>query len=127
METGRSRVTRLWTGRWHRGTSHEPGETPPSDDGAPTADAPCTRVCDAFYRVGSGGRVPETDRGTIRVAFERPTVWGFERRERAIAAANSRIGGRFSRVGVENEPGFYVDTPADAGHAPAAPEGTKAD
>jgi hypothetical protein len=32
------------------GTLYEPGETPPSYEGAPDADAPYVWVCDAFYR-----------------------------------------------------------------------------
>jgi ribonuclease HI len=68
-------------------------------------------VCDAFYRVASGGRTLETDRGTIRVAFERPTVRGVERREAAIAA-RSHIRDQLARIGVRADPGCHVDTQA---------------
>jgi len=68
------------------GTLYEPDESPPSYDGAPTVAAPYVRVCDSFYQVASGGQELETDQGTIRVAVERPTMRGFERRERAEQA-----------------------------------------
>jgi hypothetical protein len=100
------------------GTLYDPDETPPSYDGAPTVDAPYVWVCDAFYRVSSGGHALTTDRGTIRVAFERPTVRGFERREQAIDAAKEHIRDQLSRIGIRGDPEFHVDTPADAGHAP---------
>jgi hypothetical protein len=103
------------------GTLYEPDETPPSYNGAPTVGAPYVWVCDAFYRVESGGQSLTTDRGTIRVAFERPTVRGFEQRDRAIAAAKEHIRDQFSRIGVQADPEFYVNTPADAGHVPPAP------
>lgn len=98
------------------GTLYEPDETPPSYDGAPTVEAPYAWVCDSFYRVESGGQKLETDQGTIRVAFERPTVRGFEQREQAIAAAKTHIRDQFSRTGIRADPDFYIDTPADAGH-----------
>ncbi len=101
------------------GTLYEPDESPPSYDGAPTVDAPYVWVCDAFYQVESGGQRLETDRGTIRVAFERPTVRGFEKRKRAVAAAKSHIRDQFSRIGVRADPDFHVDTPGAAGHVPA--------
>ena len=110
----------LVAGTGTTGTLYEADETPPSYSGAPTVDAPYVWVCDAFYRVESGGQALETDRGTIRVAFERPTVRGFEQRDQAIAAAKSHIRDQFSRIGVQADPDFYVNTPAEASHVPSA-------
>jgi hypothetical protein len=104
------------------GTLYEPDETPPSYEGAPTVEAPYVWVCDAFYQVESGGQELTTDQGTIRVAFERPTVRGFEQRDRALAAAKAHISNQLSRIGIQTEPDFYVDTPAEAGHVPALSE-----
>lgn len=101
------------------GTLYEPDETPPSYSGAPTVDAPYVWVCDAFYRVSSGGQELTTDQGTIRVAFEQPTVRGFERRDQAIAAAKEHISDQFSRIGVRGDPDFHVNTPTDASHVPS--------
>jgi hypothetical protein len=95
------------------GTLYEQGETPPSYEGAPSVHAPYAWVCDAFYEVESGGQELETDRGTIQVAFERPTVRGFERRDRAVAAAKSHISDQFARVRIDSEPEFYLDTPEE--------------
>jgi len=103
------------------GTLYEPGETPPSYSGAPTVEASYVWVCDTFYRVESGGQELTTDQGTIRVAFERPTVRGFEQRERAVAAAKTHIHDQFSRIGVTVDPDFSIDTPAEASHVPVAP------
>jgi hypothetical protein len=66
----------------------------------------------------SGGQQLETDNGTIQVAFDRPTVRGFERREGAVATAKSHIRRQFSRIGIDTEPEFHVDTPQEAGHVP---------
>jgi hypothetical protein len=101
------------------GTLYEPDESPPSYDGAPTVEASYVWVCDAFYRVESGGQELETDQGTIRVAFERPTVRGFDRRQQAVTAAKSHIRDQFSRIGVRADPEFYIDRPAKADHVPS--------
>lgn len=74
------------------GTLYEPGESPPSYDGAPMAGSPYAWVGKFFYRVPSGGHELDTDRGVIRVAFERPTARGSEDRERAVTAAKTHIG-----------------------------------
>lgn len=102
------------------GTLYGPGESPPSYDGAPRVEAPYVWVCDSFYQVSSGGHELDTDQGVIRVAFERPTVRGFEDRERAVAAAKTHIRDQFSRLGIDVDPDFYVDTPAEASHVPTA-------
>lgn len=98
------------------GTLYEPEETPPSYSGAPVVEAPYVWVCDGFYRVESGGQKLETDQETIRVAFERPTVRGFSQRQQAIDAAKSHIRDQFARIGIQTDPDFYVDTPAQATH-----------
>ena len=108
----------LAAGTGTTGTLYEPGETPPSYSGAPTTAAPYVWVCDTFYQVNSGGQRLETDHRTIQVAFDRPTVRGFEHRERAIATAKSHIRRQFNRIGVDTEPEFHIDTPQDAGHVP---------
>jgi hypothetical protein len=95
------------------GTLYEPDETPPSYSGAPTVEAPYVWVCDGFYQVASGGQPLETDQGTVRVAFERPTVRGFERRQQAVAAAKSHIRDQFSRIDIQADPDFYINTPAE--------------
>ena len=102
------------------GTLYEPDESPPSYNGAPTTEAPYVWVCDAFYRVESGGQELETDQGMIRVAFERPTVRSFEQRDQAVAAAKSHIRDQLSRIGVQADPDFYINTPAEAGHVPTS-------
>jgi hypothetical protein len=106
----------LAAGTGTTGTLYEPDETPPSYSGAPTTAAPYVWVCDTFYQVSSGGQTLETDRGTIQVAFDRPTVRGFERREQAVAAAKSHIRQQFNRIGIDTEPEFHVDTPQEATH-----------
>jgi hypothetical protein len=98
------------------GTLYEPDDTPPSYTGAPTLKAPYVWVCDAFYQVESGGQELTTDQGAIRVAFQRPTVRGFEQRERAITAAKTHIRDQLSRIGIQVEPEFHIDTPAEASH-----------
>jgi hypothetical protein len=100
------------------GTLYEPGETPPSYEGAPTSAAPYTWICDTFYEVDSGGQRLDTDNGTIRVAFDRPTVRGFEHRDRAISAGKSHIRTQLSRIGIHAEPDFYLDPPEEADHVP---------
>ncbi|MFT4882441.1 MAG: hypothetical protein ACI9CA_001402 [Natronomonas sp.] len=109
-------VCGLAAGTGTTGTLYGPQETPPSYDGAPTVSAPYTWVCDAFYRVESGGQRLETDNGTVQVAFERPTVQGFEDQAQAIAGAKAHIRRQFARIGIDREPDFYVDTPEEAGH-----------
>jgi hypothetical protein len=108
----------LAAGTGTTGTLYEPGETPPSYSGAPTTAAPYVWVCDTFYQVNSGGQQLETDNGSIQVAFDRPTVRGFERRERAVTTAKSHIRRQFNRIGIDTEPEFHVDTPQEAGHVP---------
>ncbi|WP_181685613.1 DUF7113 family protein [Halorhabdus salina] len=82
------------------GTLYEPGETPPSYDGAPDADAPYVWVCDAFYEVASGGTVQQIDNRAVNVAFETPAQRGFEDRDRAIEVAEAHLRTQFGRVGV---------------------------
>ncbi|ERH09602.1 MAG: hypothetical protein J07HX64_01361 [halophilic archaeon J07HX64] len=108
----------LAAGTGTTGTLYEPGETAPSYSGAPTAAAPYVWVCDTFYQVNSGGQQLETDQGTIQVAFDRPTVRGFERRAEAVATAKSHIRRQLNRIGIGTEPEFHVDTPQEAGHVP---------
>ena len=103
------------------GTLYEPDESPPSYSGAPRVDAPYVWVCDAFYQVASGGQSLELDRGTIRVAFEQPTVRGFERRERAVAAAKAHIDDQLSRIGVRAEPEFHIRPRSDPTHGRNGP------
>lgn len=98
------------------GALYEPDETPPSYSGAPAVPAPYVWVCDAFYRVESGGQKLETDQDTIRVAFERPTVRGFAGPQEAIATAKTHIRDQFVRIGIQADPDFYIDTPARASH-----------
>jgi hypothetical protein len=109
-------VCGLAAGTGTTGTLYEPDETPPSYSGAPTTAAPYVWVCDTFYEVASGGQELATDSGTVQIAFDRPTVRGFERRDRAIAAAKSHIRTQFSRIGIRAEPEFHIDPPDDAGH-----------
>lgn len=45
---------------------------------------------------------------------------GFDDREQAVAAAKTHIRDQFSRLGIDVDPEFYVDTPAEASHVPAA-------
>jgi hypothetical protein len=106
----------LAAGTGTTGTLYEPGETPPSYSGAPTTAAPYVWVCDTFYQVNSGGQQLETNNRTIQVAFDRPTVRGFERRERAVATAKSHIRRQLNRIGIDSEPEFHIDTPQEAGH-----------
>jgi len=106
----------LAAGTGTTGTIYEPGDTPPSYAGAPAVTAPYVWVCDSFYQVESGGQQLDTDSGTIRVAFERPTMQGFEQREQAIEAAKTHIRTQFTRIGVDAEPDFSLDSPADADH-----------
>ena len=108
----------LAAGTGTTGTLYEPDETPPSYSGAPTTAAPYAWVCDTFYQVDSGGQALETDRGTIQVAFDRPTVRGFEQREQAVRAAKSHIRRQFGRLGIDAEPDFSLDTPREADHVP---------
>lgn len=114
-------VCGLAAGTGTTGTLYEPGETPPSYDGAPTRTASYVWVCDAFYQVDSGGQPLETEHGTIQVAFEQPTVRGFEDRDEAIAAAKAHIRTQFSRIGIQAEPDFYINTPETASHVPSEP------
>jgi len=102
------------------GTLYEPDETPPSYSGAPTVEAPYVWICDAFYQVESGGQKLTTDHGTVQVAFERPTVQGFEQRNQAVAAAKDHIHDQLCRIGIRTDPDFYVNTPADASHVSTA-------
>jgi hypothetical protein len=109
-------VCGLVAGTGTTGTLYEPGETPPTYRGAPTATGPYTWVCDTFYRVESGGYQLTTDKGTIQVAFERPTIRGFEQQEQALTAAKSHIRDQFLRIGIQSEPDFYINSPEEAGH-----------
>ena len=84
------------------GTIYEEGEQPPSYRGAPDDSAPYVWVCDEFYEVESGGSTQRVDGREIRVAFESPMPRGFERRERAIAAAEEHIVTQFARIGVDD-------------------------
>ena len=86
------------------GTLYEPDETPPSYSGALIVEAPYVWVCDAFYEVESGGKTLSTTHGTIQVAFERPTVRGFEHRDQAVAAAKNHIHDQFRRIGIQTDP-----------------------
>ncbi len=96
------------------GTLYEPGESAPSYAGGPAVSAPYVWVCDAFYAVESGGRRLDTDQGTVRVAFERPTVRGFQDRDEAIGAGKAHIRTQFSRVGIHDEPEFHLDSVEDS-------------
>ncbi len=77
-------------------------------------------VCDSFYQVSPGGHELDTDQGVIRAVFERPTVRDFEGREQAVAPAKTHIRDQFPRLGIGVDPEFYVDTPAEVSHVPAA-------
>ncbi|QGN06244.1 hypothetical protein Hrd1104_02355 [Halorhabdus sp. CBA1104] len=100
------------------GTLYEPGETPPSYEGAPDADAPYVWVCDAFYEVVSGGVVQQIDDREVNVAFETPAPRGFEDRARAIEAAKDHLRTQFSRIGVaESAVAIERESVADAGSA----------
>ena len=83
------------------GTLYEPGEEPPSYEGAPDADAPFVWVCDAFYAVKSGGTAQQVDGEAINVAFESPAPRGFADRDRAIAAAEDHVRTQFGRLGLD--------------------------
>ncbi|MEF8777007.1 MAG: hypothetical protein V5A43_10980 [Haloarculaceae archaeon] len=82
------------------GTLYEPGEHPPSYQGAPNAEAQYTWVCDEFYEVADGGRVQEVDGREVQVAFEDPLPRGFDDRDRAIEAAREHLRTQFGRLGV---------------------------
>lgn len=82
------------------GTLYEPGEHPPTYQGAPDADAAYTWVCDEFYEVASGGQVQEVDGREVQVAFEDPLPRGFDDRERAIEAGREHLRTQFGRLGV---------------------------
>lgn len=82
------------------GTLYEPGETPPSYQGAPDADTAYTWVCDEFYEVASGGQVQEVEGREVQVAFEDPLPRGFDDRERAIEAAREHLRTQFGRLGL---------------------------
>jgi hypothetical protein len=103
------------------GTLYEPDENPPSYNGAPRIDAPYIWVCDTFYEVTSGGHSLKLDRGTIQVAFEQPTVRGFEQRRRAIAAAKTHIKDQLSRIGIQADPEFHIRPRPDSTHGPDGP------
>ncbi|MDZ7745399.1 MAG: hypothetical protein U5K28_02335 [Halobacteriales archaeon] len=85
------------------GTLYEPGEEPPSYQGAPDPDAPYVWVCDSFYEVATGGQAQTIGDKEIRVAFESPTPRGFEERDRAVAAAKEHLRTQFARLGVPEE------------------------
>jgi hypothetical protein len=85
------------------GTIYERGEEPPRFKGAPDEDAPYVWVCDAFYKVESGGSELELDGETIHVAFETPMPRGFETREDALAAAKEHVRTQFVRLGLAGE------------------------
>ncbi|QSG15996.1 DUF7113 family protein [Halapricum desulfuricans] len=82
------------------GTLYEPGDDPPSFEGAPDEGAPYVWVCDAFYEVESGGQVQQIGDREINVAFESPSPRGFETRDRAIEAAKEHVRTQFQRIGV---------------------------
>lgn len=92
------------------GTIFERGETPPSYEGAPEADAPYVWVCDSFYRVESGGSPLRIDGAEIRIAFEPPTPIGFSTREEAIEAAIDHVRTQFARIDVSD---VEIDVRAD--------------
>ncbi|WP_336135465.1 DUF7113 family protein [Natronomonas amylolytica] len=82
------------------GTLYERGEDPPQFRGAPDDEAPYVWVCDAFYRVESGGTTQTIDGEEIQVAFESPMPRGFEERGEAIEAAKEHVRTQFARLGV---------------------------
>ena len=82
------------------GTLYEPGEDPPTFDGAPDGDAPYVWVCDEFYEVESGGLLQRVGGRELRVAFESPVPREFDDRDRAIAAAEEHLRTQFARIGV---------------------------
>ncbi|ERG96071.1 hypothetical protein [Haloquadratum walsbyi] len=114
-------ITGLAGGTGTTGTLYEPGETAPSYMGAPRSEAPYTWICDTFYQVDSGGQQLDTDDGEIRVAFDRPTVQGFEQRDEAISAAKTHIHTQFSRIGIHAEPDFYLNPPDETDHVSINP------
>lgn len=83
------------------GALYEPGDDPPSFEGAPDEGAPYVWVCDSFYEVASGGQVQQVDDREINVAFESPSPRGFETREQALAAAKDHVRTQFQRVGLD--------------------------
>jgi hypothetical protein len=85
------------------GTLYEPGETPPSFQGAPDEGSPYTWVCDGFYEVESGGQIQRIGEREVRVAFEEPLARGFESREAAIETAREYLRTQFARLGVDPE------------------------
>jgi len=82
------------------GTLYEPGEEPPTFEGAPDGGAPYVWVCDAFYEVESGGQLQQVGDRELRVAFASPMPRGFETRETAIEAASEHVRTQFARLGV---------------------------
>jgi len=98
------------------GTLYEPGEEPPTFEGAPDDGAPFVWICDSFYEVESGGQVQRVDGQKRRVAFESPTTRGFEDRDAAVAAAKEHVRTQFLRIGVDGDAVAFevVDDPADA-------------
>jgi hypothetical protein len=84
------------------GTLYEPGERPPTYEGAPDDAAPYVWICDSFYEVESGGQVQQIDGQERHVAFESPTTLGFEERDAAIEAARDHVRTQFARVGVSD-------------------------
>lgn len=85
------------------GTLYERGEEPPQFQGAPDDDAPYVWVCDAFYRVESGGTAQTIDGEEIQVAFESPMPQGFETREAAVEAGKEHVRTQFARLGIAEE------------------------
>lgn len=83
------------------GTLYEPGDEPPSYQGAPDEGAPYVWVCDSFYEVESGGQLQKVGDREVNVAFETPSPRGFEARDRAVDAAKRHIRTQFQRVGVD--------------------------
>jgi hypothetical protein len=85
------------------GTLYEPGEDPPTFEGAPDGDAPYVWVCDEFYEVESGGLLQQVGGRELRVAFESPVPREFDDHDRATEAAAEHLRTQFARLGVPAE------------------------
>lgn len=79
------------------------GERPPQFSGSPPIEAPYVSLCDAVYKVTSGGVSQEIAGNTIQVAFEPPTKRGFNKETTAVTHVKDHIETQFIRIGLSEE------------------------